>query len=335
MKKNFTNTNNKESYSSSPCFNTDLKRNYKKREKSHSSIFNYEGLKTALIRHHQKNAPIKIDSKIKPKNKSPIIIHRSVTPTIYPPQKIEKEVKPNVNNNKKNNTYVEVFNYNNRLLNVTKLKEMNSDMDIILTGMKENLDSRKKVKGKNVISFDYFIGQINSEKSKDDGVGGGWEEASPDVDTSFSDMSISRFSFKIIDKKKYFIDINALGPDEKLKTKFIFGENLENLENFDKFLDLDDIINRIYEYKNKCDSLLESKDEEYFKDIAMKHFEAKKLEKENECLKDEINFLKECLANSFYKGDLLLKRYYDTLNKIYSNVHESADDITNDVLNKK
>ena len=288
--------------------NRSSNKNKVNKEKKHSKIFNYEGLRTAVSKYNSlklENKYINTDLPIKPNKNN-----------------IDNDIK--INDNKEN------------MKSISKLKEMNNNMDVILTGLKDNLDNLTANKGKKYINLDNFMKQIDDNKDNSllsDKIINNLDKES--LDNSFFNMSISNFNFEIKSNKKFYFDINNLKEEEKIKLKYIYDNNCENI------LYLDEIINNIYDYKNKFESLknksnnlnLSQKiDENYFNDIIKKRFKLKEIEYNNEIIRNEINILIENLNKSFYNGDLLLNRYYNKLNQIDINVQNNIDGITNDVL---
>lgn len=279
--------------------NRSSKKNKTNKEKKHSKIFNYDGLKTAVYKYNS----------IKSDNKS---------------INTEIPIKPNIN--LKNENEIK-SNNEEKILYITKLREMNSNMDLILTGLKDNLENNKNIKRKNIINIDDFIEQIDNNK----------DLQKKYFENSFSFMNITNFHFEIIHKKKYFIDINKLNKDEITKLKYIYdNDNISNNK-----LDLDEIINDLYDYRNKFEDLKNKNnlnlyndlyDENYFNEIIKKRNDFYEIEKNNEILRNEINILIEGLTNSFYNGDLLLNRYYNKLKQIDESVQNNIDDINNDIL---
>ena len=272
------------------------------KDKMHSEIYNYEGLQTAFCKYNSH----RLENK---SNNSEIPIRLNKSPDIESDEKI---------------------NY------INKLKEMNSNMDLILIGLKGNLEGASNNKEKKIINIDNFMQKIDINKKKSLFSNIKANDIKKDsFEDSFSSMSVTNFNFEIINKKKYFIDINELNDEEKIKLKYIYDYNIDNK------LDLDEIINNLYDYKIKFENLKNSNnlyldnnliDEEYFKEIIEKRFEYSAIENDNKILKKEINILIESLANSFYKGDLLLNRYYNKLKQIEESIQKNINDITDDVL---
>ena len=272
------------------------------KDKMHSEIYNYEGLQTAFCKYNSH----RLENK---SNNSEIPIRLNKSPDIESDEKI---------------------NY------INKLKEMNSNMDLILIGLKGNLEGASNNKEKKIITVDNFLQKIDINKKKSLFSNIKANDIKKDsFEDSFSSMSVTNFNFEIINKKKYFIDINELNDEEKIKLKYIYDYNIDNK------LDLDEIINNLYDYKIKFENLKNSNnlyldnnliDEEYFKEIIEKRFEYSAIENDNKILNKEINILIESLANSFYKGDLLLNRYYNKLKQIEESIQNNINDITDDVL---
>ena len=272
------------------------------KDKMHSEIYNYEGLQTAFCKYNSH----RLENK---SNNSEIPIRLNKSPDIESDEKI---------------------NY------INKLKEMNSNMDLILIGLKGNLEGASNNKEKKIINIDNFMQKIDINKKKSLFSNIKANDIKKDsFEDSFSSMSVTNFNFEIINKKKYFIDINELNDEEKIKLKYIYDYNIDNK------LDLDEIINNLYDYKIKFENLKNSNnlyldnnliDEEYFKEIIEKRFEYSAIENDNKILNKEINILIESLANSFYKGDLLLNRYYNKLKQIEESIQNNINDITDDVL---
>lgn len=288
---------NNKTYTNRSAKNTKINK-----DKMHSEIYNYEGLQTAFCKYNSH----RLENK---SNNSEIPIRLNKSPDIESDEKI---------------------NY------INKLKEMNSNMDLILIGLKGNLEGASNNKEKKIINIDNFMQKIDINKKKSLFSNIKANDIKKDsFEDSFSSMSVTNFNFEIINKKKYFIDIDELNDEEKIKLKYIYEYNIDNK------LDLDEIINNLYDYKIKFENLKNSNnlnldnnliDEEYFKEIIEKRFEYSAIENDNKILKKEINILIESLANSFYKGDLLLNRYYNKLKQIEESIQKNINDITDDVL---
>ena len=58
-----------------------------------------------------------------------------------------------------------------------------------------------------------------------------------------------------------------------------------------------------------------------------KFLEINKINEENKMINNEIDFLTEKLTHSFYKGELLLNRYYNKLKEMDINVEKNIKDI--------
>ena len=272
--------------------------------KSHSFIYNYSGLNNILFQYNSNKG----DNKNTADEDSYITEDKN---------KVQK----------KSIEYVE------RNSSLTKLKEMNSDMDLILTGIKTNLEGSTINSDKKAINADKFINQINNKynnptfnnKIKKDAITKTYEY----LKYSFSYMKISSFNFEIINKKKHYINIDKL--KEKSKYDYIFDNHLNQGK-----IDIENIINMIYNYKNKIDDIkLSNKSmlSKYFineKEINKefeKFLEINKINEENKMINNEIDFLTEKLTYSFYKGELLLNRYYNKLKEMDINVEKSIKDI--------
>jgi hypothetical protein len=278
------------------------------KERNHLSIYNNEGLKTAVSKY---NEIIKSDN---------------------------KSTFSDGHNKNINNDINSINDSAEKIKSITKLKEMNSNMDLLLTKMKDELDCIKNNRSeKNIINISNFIQQIDIKKDNNlssEFNNNNKQESINFRDNSSSLMSITNFNFEIINKKKYFIDTRDLNEEQKIKMKYVFNNKLNNK------LFVDEIINNTYEYKNKYEKLknennsLLSTDEDYFKEIIKNNFDYNKIKYENEILKKEIDILKQNLTNSIYNGDLILKRYYDKLNEINIKIQKTINELTNDILDQ-
>ena len=203
------------------------KKSYKKlcteKVKNHLSIYNNEGLKTVVSKY---NEIIKSD------NKSSF---------------------SDVHNKNINNDINSINDSAEKIKSITKLKEMNSNMDLLLTKMKDELDCIKNNRSeKNIINISNFIEQIDNKKDNNlssEFNNNNKQESINYRDNSSSLMSITNFNFEIINKKKYLIDTKELNEEQKIKMKYVFNNKLNN-----KFF-VDEIINNTYEYKNKYEKL--------------------------------------------------------------------------------
>ena len=282
--------------------NKKSKFNKDKNNKTHSKIFNYEGLKTVVSKYNsQKNEN-------KNMNTNPITLQNS---------NLDINIKDDGNDEKRKT--------------ISNLKVINTNIDIILTGMKDNLQNNANNREKKLIKIDNFIQLIdnkdNSLSSSDNNI----NIEKDSLNKIFHNMSITNFNFEIINKKDYLIDINKLNEEEKIKIKYIFNNNLNSLR-------INDIIDKIYDFKTKYEELKNSNnlilkkniiDENYFKEIIKKRYEFNKVENNNEIIKNEINSLLESLTKSYYYSDLLLNRYYNKLKGIDSNIQKNIDDLLN------
>ena len=273
-------------------------------KKSHSFIFNYSGLNN-ILQQYDSN---KVDNKNTAIEKSYITDDQN---------KVQK----------KSTGYIE------RNSSFTKLKEMNSDMDLILTGIKTNLEGSTINSDKKIINANRFINQINNKynnstfnnKRTNDTIKNTYEY----LKYSFSYMKICSFNFEIINKKKHYININEL--KEKQKYDYIFDNPLNEGK-----IDIESIIDMIYDYKSKIDDIKLSnksmlskyfiKENELNKELE-KFLEINKINEDNKMIHNEINFLTEKLTYSFYKGELLLNRYYNKLKEMDINVGKSIKEI--------
>ena len=282
--------------------NKKSKLNKDKNNKTHSKIFNYEGLKTVVSKYNlQKNEN-------KNMNTNPITLQN---------YNLDINIKEDGNDEKRKT--------------ISNLKIINTNIDIILTGMKDNLQNNANNREKKLIKIDNFIQLIdnkdNSLSSSDNNI----NIEKDSLNKTFHNMSITNFNFEIINKKDYLIDINKLNEEEKIKIKYIFNNNLNSLG-------INDIIDKIYDFKTKYEELKNSNnlilkkniiDENYFKEIIKKRYEFNKIENNNEIIKNEINSLLESLTKSYYYSDLLLNRYYNKLKGIDSNIQKNIDDLLN------
>ena len=289
------------------------------KEKNYSKIFNYEGLNTAIFKYNLcKSERKNLNNEVPP---SPVKNLEKIT--------IENSGFDNISN----------FNEDENIKCFSKLKVMNSNMDLILTDLKDNLENEICPKEKKLINYDIFIQQIDSNRQKNTTENNNNSNdkenniSNNSLNGYFSELSITHFNFEIINRKKYFLDVNKLDDEEKKKLIYIFGNNLNNI------LDLDEIIDYMYEEKNKFEQLKKSNklflekneiNEKFFKEIVTRNIELNKIENQNEILRKEINILIEALTNSHYIGNELLNRYYNKLNKINNKIQNNIVQIEND-----
>jgi hypothetical protein len=241
-----------------------------------------------------------------------------------------------------------------KLTSLTKLKELNSNMDLILTGMKDklenNINNDNKIFMNQIKNDKSNIGEINSlnnintynkYKNSDNFIYNKNKESSI---KKYHNLSITNYNFSII--KKYLIYNKDLNEEQQVKLKSIFNNDSDIIpkNNNKDAIDLNEIIKIFYDYKNKYENLKNKNelylsvklyDENKFNEICKNHFESNKYEFNNENIKKEIEILKDNLAKSLYDGEMLLNRYYDTLKKYDSNLQNNIDDLTDDVLEKK
>lgn len=280
-------------------------------KKSHSFIFNYSGLNNALLKYNSNK-----DNKNTAEEKSYLTEEQN---------KVQKKS----------------MEYSDKNSSLTKLKEMNCDMDLILTGIKTNLEGSTVNTDKKIINADRFINQINNKNNKSNNLVFNNKRNEPsnksyeNLKYSFSYMKICNFNFEIINKKKHFININEI--KEKNKIEFIFDNKRE-----DNQIDVDNMIDLLYDYKNKVEEMKLSN-----KSLITKHFindsginkeiekylEINKINENNRIIKNEIDFLTEKLTYSFYKSELLLNKYYNKLKEFDINVEKDIKEISNEYKN--
>ena len=148
-------------------------------------------------------------------------------------------------------------------------------------------------------------------------------------------MKICNFHFEIINQKKHFINIDDI--KEKSKLKYIFDDDINN----DNEINVESLIDLIYDYKNKIRDLklsnkstlskYNNNDDEINKEFE-NYLEINRINEDNKKLKDEIEFLTEKLTYSFYKREMLLNKYYNKLKDKDINIKKNIEDITNDFL---
>ena len=191
------------------------------KDEHHSSIFSKEGLKTVIYKYNS----IKSDNK-----------------TMTTDDQISKNT---ISRNKKEDI--------DKLSSLTKLKELNSHMDLILTGMKDKLDYNMN-NDKKIFTADKFMNQIKNDNNN---IGGdindiyymnknmyNKKEQNPYYKNSYNDnynynniydknkessikkfhnLRITNYNFSII--KKYLIYSKELGEEQQVKLKSIFNND--------------------------------------------------------------------------------------------------------------
>ena len=279
-----------------------------KEHKSHSSIFNYSGLNNALLKYNSYISD----------NKNTADEDQYLSNAYY-------------KNKKKSMTSID------KNSSLYKLKEMNNDLDLILTGMKSNLEGSSINSEKKIINADKFINQINNNnlnliynnKKQNDTVSKSYEY----LKYSFSFMKICNFNFEIINKKNHFINTDELKENSKNKLEYIFNKKPNDI------ITVENLIDSLYEYKNNFEEMkLSNKStlKKYFindnginKELE-KYIEINKINENNRIIHKEIDFLTEKLTYSFYKGELLLTKYYNKLKEMGININKNIKTITND-----
>jgi len=337
-KKQIPTNNNKKQISMSSI----KKENNIPKDERHSSVFSIEGLKAVIGKYNS----IKSENKTMTTDDQILLSKNTIS-------RIKKE---------------DIV----KLTSLSKLKELNSNMDLILTGMKDNLGNNMN-NDKKILASDKYMNQIkndnsdindinsmnsniynniginsyyknkNSEKyNYNDNYIYNMNEETPIK--KFHNLRITNYNFSII--KKYLIYSKDLNEEQQVKLKSIFDSDI-NIDPKNKnkdAVDLNEIIKLFYDYKNKYENLKNKNelsssenlyDENKFNGICKKHFELNKYEYDNEIIKKEIDLLKENLAKSLYDGEILLNRYYDKLKKYDSNLQNNIDDLTDDVLEQK
>ena len=289
-----------------------------KDKKSHSSIFNYSGLNNILLKYNS-NAG---DNKSTKAEVSQLVEDNNNKIENYSYQNYRR-VKTK---REKENTIDGLY--------LTKLKEMNSNMDLLLTGMKSNLEGSSINSDIKVINADKFINQINKQKLNSLSINSNdnFDKTYENLKYNFSNMKICNFNFEIINKKNYIINIDKLKDEFKDKINFIFEQKETNI----KEIYIDKIINLLYDYKNKFDEIKITNREKllnYFNnnedlDKEMeKYLEIYKIEENNKVIHKDIEFLIDKLTYSFYKGELLLNKYYSKLKEMDINVGKNIKSI--------
>ena len=304
----FNNINNRKKYSNQRASKktVNLKKE-KKKQKSHSSIFNYTGLNNALLKYNSYISD----------NKNTADEDQYLSNEYY-------------KNKKKSMTSID------KKSSLYKLKEMNNDLDLLLTGMKSNLEGSSINSEKKIINADKFINQINNNnlnliynnKKQNDTISKSYEY----LKYSFSYMKICNFNFEIINKKNHFINSDELKENSKDKLEYIFNKKSNDI------IHVENLIDSLYEYKNKLEEMkLSNKStlKKYFinddginKEIE-KYIEINKINENNKIIHEEIDFLTEKLTYSFYRGELLLTKYYNKLKEMDININKNIKTITN------
>jgi len=310
------------------------------KDERHSSVFSIEGLKAVIYKYNS----IKSENKTMTTDDQILLSKNTIS-------RIKKE---------------DIV----KLTSLSKLKELNSNMDLILTGMKDNLENNMN-NDKKILASDKYMNQIkndnsdikdinsiNSNINNNLGINLYYKNKNSEKYNSnyiynmneetpikkFHNLRITNYNFSI--NKKYLIHSKDLNEDQQVKLKSIFDSDINiDLKNKNKdVVDLNEIIKIFYDYKNKYENLKNKNelsssenlyDESKFNGICKKHFELNKYEYDNEIIKKEIDLLKENLAKSLYDGEMLLNRYYDKLKKYDSNLQNNIDDLTDDVLEQK
>ena len=318
-KKRQTHNSKKQIYRSS-----NKKDNNIPKEECHSSVFSKEGLKTVIYKYNS----------IKSENKTMTTDYQLLSKNTMSRNKKEEDI--------------------DKLTSLTKLKELNSNMDLILTGMKDKLENNINNDNKifmnqikndksNIVDINSLnnINSYNKYKNSDNFIYNKNKESSI---KKYHNLSITNYNFSII--KKYLIYNKDLNEEQQVKLKSIFNNDsdIRPKNNNKDAIDLNEIIKIFYDYKNKYENLKNKNelslsvklyDENKFNEICKNHFESNKYEFNNENIKKEVEILKDNLAKSLYDGEMLLNRYYDTLKKYDSNLQNNIDDLTDDVLEKK
>ena len=146
-------------------------------------------------------------------------------------------------------------------------------------------------------------------------------------------MKICNFNFEIINKKEHYINTEDLTENSKVKLEYIYNNKLNN-----KQLNIESIIDSLYVYKNKvkekkiANKSIISKyfiNDNRFKKELDKYFEINNINEQNKKLHNEIEFLTEKLTYSFYKGELLLNKYYNKLKQMDINIKKNIKNINN------
>ena len=193
-------------------------------KKSHSFIFNYSGLNNALLKYNSNK-----DNKNTAEEKSYLTEEHN---------KIQKKS----------------IEYSDKNSSLTKLKEMNCDMDLILTGIKTNLEGSTVNTDKKIINADRFINQINNKNNKSNNL------VFNNKRNESSNKSYENLKYSFSYMKIHFIHINEI--KEKNKIEFIFDNKIK-----DNQIDVDNTIDMLYDYKNKIEEMKLSN-----KSLITKHF---------------------------------------------------------------
>lgn len=284
-------------------------------KQSHSFIFNYSGLNNILLKYN-----------------SNMFDNKSF-----------KEEESMRTGNIKNYSYRKKRNDNKKREkeNITegiyskKLKEINSNMNLLLSEIKSNLESPYINSDIKQINADNFINQFNIQKFNNSSINNKNNDSRTFeyLKYSFSFMKICNFNFEIINKKNYILNVDNLNEEFKKKLDFIFDKKLNTKELF-----VDNLINLLYDYNSKLEEI-----KIYNKDIISKYFnnndefnkemekylEAYKIDENNKKIHNEIDFLTDKLTYSFYKDELLLNKYYNKLKEIDINVEKNIETIIN------
>ena len=159
--------------------NKEININNSNNKKSHSFIFNYSGLNKILSKYNSN----KVDNT------------KTSDENTYLSEEQNKIKRKSMGFLDKNSS-------------LNKLKEMNSNMDSILTQIKTNLEGSTINSEKKIINADRFINPINTNKNTNSSINNKSKQETINktyeyLKHSFSYMKISYFNFEIRNKKKH------------------------------------------------------------------------------------------------------------------------------------
>ena len=235
------------------------------------------------------------------------------------------------------------YNFNSNNIKENNIINLNDESNIKINNNKNNnINQGNKEIGK--ISFDnnkeILIDNFKNNKFNDN-----LKIDVNEIQICVLGAKINNTNIFTIDKNKNEICYNGLiKTTENIKLKDIKNENIDKIKmiyndcnkNINDEININDLLNVLFEYKEQFENDIILKKENEKKEI-IKKYEEKiiDLNKENKILENKNDYLVNELVNSIYSNRLLVDDYKKELDKMYSQINKSEFDIKQRNLNNK
>ena len=195
--------------------------------------------------------------------------------------------------------------------NFDKLKEMNSNVTTILCDMQKTI---RPINGQ----YTNYNSQVNHNNNS--------TEKKIDTNNFIQEMGLEQnnkiniFANNKNENGKIKIKLDDLNKEQVTKLKYIYG-NLKTKE----YLDIDLLINDLYKYKLNEENI--QKKSENISTINKNNEKTLELEKENNSLKNQKEFLINELTKSVYNYNILEQKYKNELDRVYTYINKIRFDL--------